>query len=498
VYAAPAGTLPRGGGAARLKDRQGWTAFAAGSVARGAVTLLLGLLVWSQVPALLGWETTVVMSGSMAPAVAAGDVVVARPLGDATARVGQVLLVDDPDRPGESRLHRLVALEDGGLRLQGDANATPDSSLVAASAVRGAGVLRIPAVGLPVLWSAQHRWVPLAATSGALAALLAAASWHRVPAGAPGPARSRVPLRARWRTLRARGRHAGTPSRRTARLRRAVAIGVLVALSPVLLEHATPAGATFSAPTTNTGNTFTTDEVLSWGCIDESAAPAARFYALRETTGTTAYNTGALATPGGATNGNGTFRGGVTLGTAGPDCGHGVTRAVTLDGSTGWMSTSRSTAALDTFTTQVWFRTATPGGRLFGLNSQETAPGQYDRHVYMSDNGALVLGVFQTTFHTVTSPAGTSYADDRWHLVTATLGGTGMHLYVDGVEVAADTTQTAGEPYASGFWRFGWGDLGTWPGKPTNPYFTGAMASAAVFDRELTPAEVARQYRPVG
>nr|WP_246214466.1 LamG domain-containing protein [Modestobacter muralis] len=239
------------------------------------------------------------------------------------------------------------------------------------------------------------------------------------------------------------------------------------------------------------------DSVLAWGCIDESAAPAARFYALRETTGTTAYNTGTVSVPGRTNKGNGTYRGGVVLGAAGPDCGYGPVAAVTLDGATGWISTARSSAAPDVFTTQVWFRTSAPGGRLFGVNSQETGAGQYDRHVYMTDAGALVFGVYRGTYHTVSSPAGTSYADGRWHLVTATLGSTGMRLYVDGQEVAANAAQTTGEPMAGSFWRFGGGELGLWPDKPTNPWFSGSLSSAAVFDRTLTAAEVARQYRPV-
>ncbi|MFQ1003042.1 LamG-like jellyroll fold domain-containing protein [Modestobacter sp. SSW1-42] len=490
MYAAPDDPLP--GGDAPPLDRPGRTAVAVSAAARGFVAVLLGLLVWSQVPALLGWETTVVMSGSMAPAIDPGDLVVVRPLEDAAPRVGQVLLVDDPDRPGSARLHRLVGVEDGGLRLQGDANRSPDTSLVPTSAVHGAGVLRIPVVGLPVVWVAEHRWTALAVTGGGLAVLLAAAGGQRAPGGTGAPARARRP------GLGVRGRHAAPLARRTTRLRPAAGLAVLVLASPLLLQHATPAAAAFSAGTDVPANSVTMDSVLAWGCVHETATVAAtRFYSLRET-GTTAYNTGTLSTPTAPFKGNGRFRGGVTQGATGPDCGRGPTGAVTLDGATGWISTNLAAPASDDVTTQVWFRTTVPGGVLFGLNGQEVDTGQHDRHVYMTDTGELVFGVYRGGTHTVASPAGTSYADGRWHLATATLGTTGMRLYVDGVQVAADPAQTGGEPMDFSTWRFGWTALGNWARKPANLYFTGDLASAAVFGRALTATEVAAQHLLAG
>ncbi|MCZ2830556.1 LamG domain-containing protein [Modestobacter sp. VKM Ac-2986] len=465
--------------------RDSWVAAAVTPLARGALTLLVGLLMWAQLPVLLGWETTVVMSGSMAPAVVTGDVVVVRPL-PGSPEVGRVLLVDDPDRPGTARLHRLTAVEDGGLRLQGDANADPDSSLVAPSAVHGAGVLRVPFVGLPVVWAAGQRWLPLALTAGALVALVAAAGWYR-PAG--------TATAGRTRRLLGRGRHAvpGTP--RAVQVRRAAAVGVLVVGCPLLLQQPTPAQATYSTTSANTANSVTMDEVLAWGCVHETATVAAtRFWSLRETTGTTFYNTGTVAVPTAQFKGNARLRGGVTQGAVGPDCGRGATGAVTLDGSSGWISTNLSAPASDDMTTQVWFRTTVRGGVLFGLNNLEVDTGQHDRHVYMTDDGQLAFGVYSGGTHTVVSPLGKDYADGVWHLATATLGATGMRLFVDGAQVAADATQKVGEPMDHATWRFGWTALGNWTKKPTNTYFTGDLASAAVFGRALTAAEVAEQY----
>ena len=59
--------------------RSGWPALVVSSLARfvlGAGALLVAV---SVLPAVVGWQSTVVMSGSMAPTLSPGDVVVVRP-----------------------------------------------------------------------------------------------------------------------------------------------------------------------------------------------------------------------------------------------------------------------------------------------------------------------------------------------------------------------------------------------------------------------------------
>ena len=57
---------------------------------------------------------------------------------------------------------------------------------------------------------------------------------------------------------------------------------------------------------------------------------------------------------------------------------------------------------------------------------------------------------------TVASSA--SYNDGQWHQVVASLGSNGERLYVDGLQVGARSTPTAGQAY-DGYWRVG-GDSG--------------------------------------
>ncbi|MCU1607055.1 MAG: hypothetical protein JWP46_3520 [Modestobacter sp.] len=184
---------------------QTWAALVVSTVARvvlGAVALLVLL---SVLPTVAGWQTNVVMSGSMEPTVSPGDVVLVRPVDPADLRPGQIVLVDDPDRSGQLRMHRLVGVEDGRLRLRGDANPREDSSLVEPAAVHGTGALRLPALGLPAVWAAEHRAWPLAGTAVVLMALLGSALLHRAPedddadddGGAPAAAPGGRSLR-RW------------------------------------------------------------------------------------------------------------------------------------------------------------------------------------------------------------------------------------------------------------------------------------------------------------
>jgi signal peptidase len=134
-----------------------WPRVLAVVTARALLALLIGLLLWALVPALFGWRTNVVMSGSMRPHIQVGDLVVTRPVSVDDLAPGQVVLVTDRLHPDRPLMHRLVReTPDGRLILRGDANKTADSDPVGIRDVRGVAVLRIPALGLPVVAAQQH------------------------------------------------------------------------------------------------------------------------------------------------------------------------------------------------------------------------------------------------------------------------------------------------------------------------------------------------------
>ncbi|MGY1803831.1 signal peptidase I [Blastococcus sp. SYSU D00922] len=141
------------------------------------LTVLTGLVLAALAPLAAGYSAHVVTSGSMAPRVNPGDVVVTHPVTPAELRTGQVVLVHDPGVPGGLLLHRLVSFdEEGRLVTRGDANQSDDSVHAEPSEVRGLAVLRVPWVGLPALWRAQDRYGAIAATAGVLAAAAVFAS----------------------------------------------------------------------------------------------------------------------------------------------------------------------------------------------------------------------------------------------------------------------------------------------------------------------------------
>jgi signal peptidase len=122
------------------------------------------LAFWATAPSLLGWRPYVVLTDSMRPGLAPGDVALIshdagptqRPL-----RPGEIALVADADRKTGSRLHRFVRVEDDGrVVTKGDANHDEDSPSPA-SAVMGRTRLVVPSVGLPLIWLRHADYLPL-------------------------------------------------------------------------------------------------------------------------------------------------------------------------------------------------------------------------------------------------------------------------------------------------------------------------------------------------
>lgn len=152
--------------------------------------------------------------------------------------------------------------------------------------------------------------------------------------------------------------------------------------------------------------------------------------------------------------------------------------------------------APDTFSTQLWFRTNTNrGGRLFGFGDlQNGNSGHRDRHIYMNNAGQLVFGVRAQNNSTRTITTATSYNNNQWHMVTATMGPTGMALYMDGVLTGSRADTTQGEAYL-GYWRLGGDRLAGWPTTPSTVNFVGSVDEVAVYPTALTAAQVLAQFQ---
>ena len=102
-------------------------------------------------PKFLPYRTYEVLSGSMAPALPVGALIVDVPQDAAAIRPGDVITFTRPDNPGEQITHRVVRREDGPFGAvfvtKGDANGTPDSWRVAADGEAWKTVFAAPLVG---------------------------------------------------------------------------------------------------------------------------------------------------------------------------------------------------------------------------------------------------------------------------------------------------------------------------------------------------------------
>lgn len=121
------------------------------------ISALLVLLVGAALAATVGplflpYRTYAVLSGSMAPGIPVGALVIDRPASPRQLRPGDVVTFGRPDRPGELVTHRITQIEPTGptgisYRTKGDANNSPDPWLVAAAATNWRVAATLPLVG---------------------------------------------------------------------------------------------------------------------------------------------------------------------------------------------------------------------------------------------------------------------------------------------------------------------------------------------------------------
>lgn len=205
------------------------------------LTLVFTLGAWVLVPTVvLGWQPVTIISGSMAPAVQPGHVVIVEPFADQDLGPGTVVTYRDA---AQDRFvtHRITAVEeDGTFTTRGDANAVDDREPLTADRIVGVGRLVVPAAGLPALWAHQDR-TDLLAVVAVLTVLATGAAASAASAGA----------RAAGRRLSLRGGTSSPPRVRTI----GAAVGVLAVVA--VLGTTVVSRAAFVGAEDNASNTFT-------------------------------------------------------------------------------------------------------------------------------------------------------------------------------------------------------------------------------------------------
>jgi signal peptidase len=146
---APGGTPVLHAGA-RLLRLLAWTAIGIGV---GLALVLFG-------PAVAGYRSFTVLSGSMVPTLQVGDVVLDEPLAPTDIRPGDVITFPDPSRGGRLVTHRAQGIRVRGgtveVTTRGDANTGVEQWSIAATGRVGRVVVRIPWLGY-VLVGARSR-----------------------------------------------------------------------------------------------------------------------------------------------------------------------------------------------------------------------------------------------------------------------------------------------------------------------------------------------------
>jgi signal peptidase I len=104
----------------------------------------------------VGFRALIVRSGSMAPTIEAGDLIVTRVVHPDAVEVDDVVTFRDPTRSGELVTHRVIEVEDQGDRrafvTRGDANSGVEQWTVAGDGTVGVLTGRLPAVGRWLSW----------------------------------------------------------------------------------------------------------------------------------------------------------------------------------------------------------------------------------------------------------------------------------------------------------------------------------------------------------
>ncbi|MET0819338.1 MAG: PKD domain-containing protein [Aeromicrobium sp.] len=163
--------------------------------------------------------------------------------------------------------------------------------------------------------------------------------------------------------------------------------------------------------------------------------------------------------------------------------------------SSGLVSTTNLVPAPGRFSVELWFKTNTRlGGKLAGFGSAQTgSSNNYDRHLYMRNDGRLVFGTYAGATQTIATSA--AYNDNKWHHVVGTQGADGMRLYLDGALQGANAS--TGSETGAGYWRVGGDNLGGWPDQPISQWFSGSIDEFAVYPEVLSATSV-KTHRDLG
>ncbi|CAN7326610.1 LamG-like jellyroll fold domain-containing protein [Knoellia sp. LjRoot47] len=191
-----------------------------------------------------------------------------------------------------------------------------------------------------------------------------------------------------------------------------------------------------------------------------------------------------------------TARGGYTRNVTPGALVNDTNRATSFNGVDGFTSGDSYSPSPSVYSVEAWFRTSsTSGGKIVGFGDGRTGnSGNYDKHIWMTNDGQLRFGVWNGRPDVVESRSGLN--NDQWHHVVASQGPSGMAMFVDG-ELVGRNTVTTNQPY-SGVWKIGGDNLNGWPTDASSSYFAGSVDEVAVYPSVLSTQKVIEHYTASG
>ena len=164
--------------------------------------------------------------------------------------------------------------------------------------------------------------------------------------------------------------------------------------------------------------------------------------------------------------------------------------ALDFDGIDDYMTTTLKRLGLQVFSISLWFKTvSTTGGCLIGFgDSQAGTNSDQDRKIVISETGQLIfnvqISVWDAPYADYSISTTKSYNDGQWHQAAATLSGSGMALYVDGVLCASDPEIMRAKVF-TGYWQMGF---------VNTPYFKGQLDDIRIYNRALPALDIGLMY----
>jgi uncharacterized repeat protein (TIGR01451 family) len=159
-------------------------------------------------------------------------------------------------------------------------------------------------------------------------------------------------------------------------------------------------------------------------------------------------------------------------------------QAVQFDGVNdfieGWPNVSETSYGVS-----LWFKTSCTNCGIFSVDRGSLGSAGIDRHIYLS-GGNLCTWVYDS--ETICT-SGVNYADDVWHHVVHTFGGSvgGQRIYVDGALRRSGTLDHSDFTRQTGV-NIGFANLAG------NDYFSGLIDEVVIYDRALSETEIGILY----